>query len=268
MFSRTNLGVLTASIQVVAIRGGHANTTNSIQKYSGVIRLETLAGIVTGKGIRVTTHLPNGTARLIRRAIREVPKSGGVRKRKKPGRISRPLEIKYGVPIPRNAVRTLELNAEANNTFSADAIRKEVASLLALNCFSFHAPDNKPNSEYRWTKLSMIFEVKQDGRRKARLVAGGHLVDSMGISSRSMVIKGISVRLLDLIAHRENLKILCGDIGNAFITADCVEKMNSRAGPEFRRPRRIGDGIQKGSVRSEIVQSRFSGRVLKFLKAS
>jgi hypothetical protein len=79
----------------------------------------------------------------------------------------------------------------------------------------------------------MIFEVKQDGRRKARLVAGGHLVDSMGISSRSTVVKGISVRLLDLIAHRDNLPILCGDIGNAFITADCLEKIYSRAGPEF-----------------------------------
>jgi hypothetical protein len=38
---------------------------------------------------------------------------------------------------------------------------------------------------------------------------------------------------LDLIAHRNNLKILCGDIGNAFITADCMEKVNFRAGPEF-----------------------------------
>ncbi|KAI2489420.1 hypothetical protein MHU86_25171 [Fragilaria crotonensis] len=49
--------------------------------------------------IRVASHLPNGT-RLIRRIIRAVPTTGGVRKRKKPGRISRPLEVKYGVPIP------------------------------------------------------------------------------------------------------------------------------------------------------------------------
>jgi hypothetical protein len=47
-------------------------------------------------------------------------------------------------------------------------------------------------------------------------------------------VKGISVRLLNLIAHRDtNLPILCGDIGNAFITADCLEKIYSRAGPEF-----------------------------------
>ena len=97
------------------------------------------------------------------------------------------------MPIPRNVKHALELDAEAGNTFWADAIRKEVESLLALDCFSFHAPDYKPSSEYQWTKLTMIFEVKQDGRRKARLVAGGHLVDPKGINSRSTIVKGISL---------------------------------------------------------------------------
>jgi hypothetical protein len=166
--------------------------------------------------IRVAQHLPNGTS-LIRRVIREVSKSGGNRKRKKPGRLSRPVEVKYGVQVPRNVQHALDLDRTAGNTFWADAIRKEIASLLALDCFEFHGPAYKPNSE-----LSMIFEVKQDGRRKARLVAGGHMVDPMGINSRSTVVKGISVRLLDLIAHRDNLPILCGDIGNAFITAKCI----------------------------------------------
>ena len=104
---------------------------------------------------------------------------------------------------------------------------------MALDCFAFHAPDYKPSSDYQWTKLTMIFEVKQDGRRKAHLVAGGHLVDPKGVNSRSTVVKGISARLLDLIAHRDGLPILCGDIGNAFITADCLENIYSRAGLEF-----------------------------------
>jgi Reverse transcriptase (RNA-dependent DNA polymerase) len=182
--------------------------------------------------LQIASHLPNGT-RIIRRVVRAIPTTGGVGKRKKPGRISRPLEVKYGVPIPRSVKHAYELDKEAGNTFWADAIRKEIDSLLALDCFAFHAPDYKPSSDYQWTKLNLIFEVKQDGRRKARMVAGGHLVDPMGISSRSTVVKGISVRLLDLIAHRDNLPILCGDIGNAFITADCLEKIYSRAGPEF-----------------------------------
>ncbi len=55
----------------------------------------------------------------------------------------------------------------------------------------------------------------------------------MGINSRSTVVKGISVRLHDLIAHRNKLPVLCGDIGNAFITAECMEKIFTHAGPEF-----------------------------------
>lgn len=184
--------------------------------------------------IRIATSLPDGS-RLIRRSIRTTNWTAGVcHKRRKPGRISRPVQMKYGVVVPQSVRHALELDKESGvDVVWTQAIRKEVASLLALNCFEFFPPDYKPSPDHQFTKLSMIFEVKQDGRRKARLVAGGHMVDPMGINPRSTVVKGISVRLLDLIAHRDNLGVLCGDIGNAFITADCMEKVNSRTGPEF-----------------------------------
>jgi Reverse transcriptase (RNA-dependent DNA polymerase) len=79
----------------------------------------------------------------------------------------------------------------------------------------------------------MIFEVKQDGRRKARLVAGGHPVEPRGMSHMSTAVKGISIRLLLTIAHRDGLSVLTGDVSNAFITAPCLEKVYSYAGPEF-----------------------------------
>jgi hypothetical protein len=154
-------------------------------------------------------------------------------KRKKPGRLRRPFQVKFGVEVPRDTKHAYELDAANGNTMWADAIKLEIDSLLRLGCFDFRAPDYKPSSEYQRCKLTMVFEVKPDGRRKARLVAGGHMIDPRGISSRSTVVKGISVRLLDLIAHRDGLEILCGDIGNAFITADCLEKVYSVAGPEF-----------------------------------
>jgi hypothetical protein len=46
--------------------------------------------------LHISTNLPNGT-RLVRRVIHKVGKPGGGRKRKKPGRISRPALTKYGV---------------------------------------------------------------------------------------------------------------------------------------------------------------------------
>lgn len=80
----------------------------------------------------------------------------------------------------------------------------------------------------------MIFEAKQDGWRETCLVAGGHVLDPRGIIPRSTtIVKGISVRLLFLIAHRKNLEVLCGDIDYPFITAGYMEQVYSRAGPEF-----------------------------------
>jgi hypothetical protein len=38
-----------------------------------------------------------------------------------------------------------------------------------------------------------------------------------------------------LIAHHNGLEILCGDIGNAFITSDCLEKIYSITVPELAK---------------------------------
>ena len=173
------------------------------------------------------------------RYTRVQPKSTSRRilRRTKPGRLRRPLEVKFGIKIPRNVKEALALDAESGTTHWRDAMTKEIASLVAMNCFTFHPPGYKPGPNSQKAPLRMIFEVKQDGRRKGRLVCGGHLVDPRGISTKSTVVKGISVRLLDLIAHRDNLTTLHGDVGNAFITANCLEEVHAIAGPEFGEER-------------------------------
>ena len=54
-----------------------------------------------------------------------------------------------------------------------------------LKCFSFHPKDYDPGSDYQPTKLHMVFDVKHDLRHKARLVAGGHLIDVLEILRQS-----------------------------------------------------------------------------------
>ena len=112
------------------------------------------------QSLEIKTTLPDG-ARLIRRVIHPAGKPGGGRKRKKPGRLSRgPVQMKYGVAVPQNVRHAYELDKESGTTFWADAIQKEIDSLLTLDCFSFHPPGYKPNSDYQFAKLTMIFEVK------------------------------------------------------------------------------------------------------------
>ncbi|CAJ1962164.1 unnamed protein product, partial [Cylindrotheca closterium] len=156
-----------------------------------------------------------------------------VRRAKKKGRLRRPLPIRYGIPIPRTVKEALALDDDNGNHFWREAMEKEIASLIAMNCFDFHSSDYKPGPNSQFAPLRMIFEAKQDGRRKGRLVCGGHLVDPRGILTRSTVVKGVSVRLLDMIADHYGLTIVHGDVGNAFITANCLEEIHSVARPEF-----------------------------------
>eukprot|EP00957_Ditylum_brightwellii_P071370 5425599-Ditylum_brightwellii.AAC.1 len=110
---------------------------------------------------------------------------------------------------------------------------KEVKALQDMECFEFCKHGNRPGKEYQKTTLHMVFDCKQDGRCKARLVAGGHLIDLLDHDVYSSTVKGISVCLLHVIAHSENMKVLCGDIGNAYVNTYTTEKVYAVASPEF-----------------------------------
>ena len=92
---------------------------------------------------------------------------------------------------------------------------------------------HKCDSVYQETTLTMLFTVKQDLRRKARLVAGGHLVDAMDHNVYSSTVKGISVKLLHVVSHKQKLEQLCGDVSLAFVNAFTNEKVFAIAGEEF-----------------------------------
>ena len=79
----------------------------------------------------------------------------------------------------------------------------------------------------------MIMKVEQDLRHKCGLVAGGHLIDALNHYIYSTTVKSISVKLLQVIAHKANLEILCGDIGNAYFNAYTNRKVYAIAGDEF-----------------------------------
>jgi hypothetical protein len=79
----------------------------------------------------------------------------------------------------------------------------------------------------------MIFDVKSDSRRKARLVVGGHKVDAKDNTSYSSVVRLDSIKLLNVIAKAQNLKVLAGDVRNAYLNAYTKEKVYCICRPEF-----------------------------------
>ena len=79
----------------------------------------------------------------------------------------------------------------------------------------------------------MIFNVKIDFTRNARLVARGHLTDPPTTLTYSSVVSRECVRLTFLIAALNDLSILVADIGNACINPMTKEKVYMTAGKEF-----------------------------------
>ena len=144
-------------------------------------------------------------------------------------------KIKFGIKVPSSVREALLLDNENKNTMWADAMDKELAALDKANVFEYYPPHHWINKEkYQYAPLTMIFDVKaEDLRRKARLVAGGHVVNASEYESYASVVHARTVRLLMTIAANEGLTLITGHIGNAFLHAETKEKIYSVAGKEF-----------------------------------
>ena len=90
-------------------------------------------------------------------------------------------------------------------------------------------------SGFQFIRCHMIFDVKmgENFRRKARMVAGGHMTSTPSSITYSSVVSRDSVRIAFLYAALNDLKVFACDIQNAYLTAECREKIWCRAGPEF-----------------------------------
>ena len=148
---------------------------------------------------------------------------------------SAPIVEKYGIKIPRNTREALLLDKQNRNNKWGEAIMKEMKSLDTLRVFKYHDPGTKFRSTEGWqyAPLHMIYTVKHDLRHKARLVCGGNVLDASAHVTYSSTVQNLTIRMLMILAVQNNLKFLTGDIGNAFCTAPCREKVWTIAGPEF-----------------------------------
>ena len=141
--------------------------------------------------------------------------------------------FKYGIEVPRKWADVVRLDRANSSLEWHHAVEKEMASLIKHKCFDFKHPGWTAPSDYQYAPLHMVYDVKVCGRKKARFVCNGSRVDPKGLSTRATVVKGVSVRLLDIIADHLDLSVLTGDIGNAFIQAHTKEKVWTSCGPEF-----------------------------------
>ena len=78
---------------------------------------------------------------------------------------------------------------------------------------------------HTWINCHMIFDIRiEDFRRKARLVAGGHMTETPKCQTYSSVVSRETVRIALTIAALNDLEVKAGEIMNAYLTAPITEK--------------------------------------------
>ena len=86
---------------------------------------------------------------------------------------------------------------------------------------------------YKLIDCHMIFDVKMDLTRKARLVAGGHQTEVPTESTYSSVVSRDSVRIAFTLAALDDLEVLSADVQNAYLNSPTKERVFCIAAPEL-----------------------------------
>jgi hypothetical protein len=136
--------------------------------------------------------------------------------------------------IPKSVKEAQAIDAENGDTLWWDAIMKEMQNVRPAFEKWEESKKDLPVG-YQKIKCHFVFDIKmgENFRRKARLVANGNETEALPIITYSSVVSRDSVRIALMIAALNDLKLLSCDIQNAYLTADCRERIYCIAGPEF-----------------------------------
>lgn len=142
-------------------------------------------------------------------------------------------KYKFGVRLPNNYRHAERLDAENGNTLWQDAVKTEMQKLHKYGVFKDLGVGVNPSPEYKKISVHMVYDVKYDGRRRARLVAGGHLTDPTNDTPYSGIASLKNVRACIFLGLLNGLDICAADIASAYLEAYTKEKIYIVAGPEF-----------------------------------
>jgi len=134
-------------------------------------------------------------------------------------------KIKFGVEVPRSVKHALGLDELNGNKLWSNAIDKEINELLAHDTFIIKETRKDVPKGYQYIPAHIVLDVKFDGRRKARLVAGGNFTTPDDHDIYSEVVSIESVRILVFVADLNNLVVIAADISNAYLHGRTKEKV-------------------------------------------
>jgi hypothetical protein len=137
-------------------------------------------------------------------------------------------QYKYGICVPRNIKEAIKFDLENGNMFWEEAIAKEMKNVRVA--FKLLEPSEKPAPGYKKIPLRMIFDIKMDFTRKARLVAGGHLTDPPSCLTYISVVSRESVPIAFLIAAINGYDVIAAYVQNTYVQTTSLDKYYAIAG--------------------------------------
>ena len=140
---------------------------------------------------------------------------------------------KYGFEVPRNHEDSMRLDFINNNNKWRDVEATELSQLDDYNTFIDKGHGSPIPKGYKKIRIYFVYDVKLDGRHKARCVARGHLTDVPIESVYSGVVSLRGFKMVLFLAELNSLETYATDIGNAYLEARTAKKVCIVAGPEF-----------------------------------
>ena len=116
-------------------------------------------------------------------------------------------KFKYGIEVPRDYADAVRLDKENGNTLWQDATQLEMNLMQSYKVFKDTGEQAPIPKGYKNIRVHLIYDVKHDGRRRARLVADGHLTDVPVDSNYSSVVSLRGFRLIAFLAELNGLKL-------------------------------------------------------------
>ena len=101
--------------------------------------------------------------------------------------------IKYGVKVPRSHAEAMKFEENWSDKRWTAAVRKEFDEIYNFDSFKSLGLASETRIPQGFTKIKchLVFDVKEDGRLKARFVAGGHMTGDNPDTYYSSVIQGV-----------------------------------------------------------------------------
>ena len=134
--------------------------------------------------------------------------------------------MKFGIEVPKHFNDALRIDRLNKDHLWEEAIKTEIDQINAYKTFTDHGKDTAPPAEFKRVPVHFVFDIKFDLRRKARLVAGGHLTKHVFNDSPYSGIASLkSVRTCIFLANLNGLELCAADVGNAYLEAETKEKL-------------------------------------------